>query len=472
VRFPGSSLQVLQYGIGNEGIGAVEIQLEHGVGRGWPVKERGPGGVILTGKGTQNARILMRTFIPFEEALATVLSAARPMSDESIPLEEALGRTLSGPVVANEDIPPFASSAMDGFAVRSADLLLGADRVLRISDHIAAGTASPRPLEPGCAAAIMTGAVVPPGADAIIPVERVAARIADGVRFDMVPEPGKHIRPAAEDILRGSEVFRGGERITPPILGMLATLGIDPVPVRRRPVVRVISTGDEIVTPNSQPGPGQIRNSNGPALCAQVREAGGECPGYDHALDTPDAIRACIEAGADADILVFSGGVSMGEHDHVRTVLEDMGGHLHFWQVRQRPGKPLAFGELGRQLVLGLPGNPVSSAMCFEIYVRPLIERMVGCSPSSAVPLTACLERAMPKVENLHYFARGLAWLDAEGTLKVEDSGPQGSNLYSSVVRANCIIHLPAGTARVDAGSRVEIQILPWAQLFPVGPAG
>lgn len=399
-----------------------------------------------------------------------VLSRARSTKTEQVPLVESLGRTLSGPVVAAEDIPPFASSAMDGFAVRSQDLADDSGASLRLTGHIAAGMGEVPSVEPGCTVSIMTGAVFPDGADAVIPVER--SRLLEGgrVQFDLVPQPGRHVRPAAEDVRRGSEVFRGGERITPAILGMLATLGFDPVPVKVSPRIRVISTGDEIVDPARRPGPGQIRNSNGPALAAQVQVAGGSCPGFEHVPDSPEAIRQCIEAGGDADVLVFSGGVSMGDHDHVRTVLESMGGKMLFWQVRQRPGKPLAFAELGHQLVIGLPGNPVSSAMCFEIYVRPLIERMLGRMDDATARIAAHLDRAMDKVENLHYFARGTAWVDGQGTLRVEDSGPQGSNLYGSVVRANCIIHLPVGTSRVEAGSPVKIQMLPWAGVGSAQP--
>lgn len=411
----------------------------------------------------------MRTFIPFEEALETVLSCAHPTSSETVPLSLALGRTLSSAVVSRGDVPPFASSAMDGFAVRSEDLVSDPDRTLRISAHIPAGLGEPVHVEAGCAAAIMTGAVFPSGADAVIPVERVVWQENGHVRFNMVPDPGRHVRPAAEDIRGGDQVFHGGEVITPAIIGMLATLGVDPVPVRRAPRVRVISTGDEIVPPVLTPGPGQIRNSNGPALCAQVNAAGGSCTGFEHAADTPAAIRHCLEEGGEADILVFSGGVSMGDHDHVRTVLESMGARMHFWQVRQRPGKPLAFGQLSKQLVIGLPGNPVSSAMCFEIYVQPLIGRMLQRETPAPSRLPARLGRSMDKVEQLHYFARGQVRVDAEGQLHVVDSGPQGSNLYGSVVRANCIIHLPSGTTRVEEGETVWIQMLPWGSLASVG---
>ena len=399
-----------------------------------------------------------------------VLSRARPAATEMVPLSDSLGRTLSGPIVAAEDIPPFPSSAMDGFAVRSQDVARDPSGSLRITGHIAAGMGEEHFVGPGCAVSIMTGAVFPEGADAVIPVERSRLLERGLVKFDIVPQPGRHVRPAAEDVQRGSEVFHGGEHITPAMLGMLATLGVDPVPVSVAPRVRVISTGDEIVDPALRPGPGQIRNSNGPALRTQVQVAGGRCPGFEHVPDDPKAIRKGIEAGDDADILVFSGGVSMGDHDHVRNVLESMGGKMLFWQVRQRPGKPLAFAELGHQLVIGLPGNPVSSAMCFEMYVHPLIERMLGRSELASRRLVGTLNRAMDKVENLHYFARGTAWIDEQGALRAEDSGPQGSNLYGSVVRANCIIHLPVGTSRVEAGSPVEIQMLPWARMGSTPP--
>jgi len=312
----------------------------------------------------------------------------------------------------------------------------------------------------------MTGAPFPEGADSVAPIEWVARHEHDEVTFSRAPDPGKHVRPAGEDVAARAQVFSGGERISPSILGMLASLGADPVSVTRQPRVAVISTGDEIVPASQVPGPGQIRNSNGPSLAAQVQAAGGIATGPWHAPDEPDAIRelitSCLSADQGHDVLVFSGGVSVGDHDHVQRVLNELGATISFWKVRQRPGKPLLFGSIQGIPFLGLPGNPVSSAMCFEVYVRPLLFRMLGREESPQT-VNAVLARDIRKVDGLHFFTRGIASVSDAGTLMVRDTGPQRSNLYGSVVRANCIMHLPEAGDHVPEGTLVSIEWLPWA---------
>jgi len=406
----------------------------------------------------------MRTFISFEDALNMVLASGTKAEAEHISLSMALGRTLSEPIVSLQNLPPFASSAMDGFAVIASDLAKeGA--VLNVVEHIQAGDIPQRAIKPGTCAKIMTGALFPEGADSVAPVEWVLSERGNHVSFSRAPQSGQHVRPAAEDVREGDTIFVGGEVITPPVTGMLASLGVDPVPVVRRPRVAVISTGDEIVPPHVQPGPAQIRDSNGPALRSQVLAAGGDCDRYEHAADDPAAIRLVIEENKSADILIFSGGVSMGDHDYVKSVLVDMGGEMLFWKVRQRPGKPLAFGKIGSTVFLGLPGNPVSSAMCFAIYARPLIHKMLGRERVGGQKVSAILQHDVKKVADLHHFSRGVATVGEDGTIGVSEAGSQGSNLFSSVVRANCIIHLPSGEAMAREGSRVTIELLPWANL-------
>lgn len=407
----------------------------------------------------------MRTFISFTEALDCVLSQATTTRVEHVPLSSAINRTLADPVTAKEDLPPFASSAMDGFAVRTSDFSDDAERSVQVVDHIAAGDGRSLSVQPGTCMEIMTGAPFPGGADAVIPIEWVLERDGDKARFNRIPDASKHVRPAAGDIRSGTQVFTGGERITPAIAGMLASLGVDPVPVRAQPVVRVVSTGDEIVPASADIGPGQIRNSNGPSLRAQVLEAGGACDHFEHVRDEPEAIHAVLADADSADLLIFSGGVSVGQHDHVKQVLDEMGAEMLFWKVKQRPGKPLAFGRIGSTLFLGLPGNPVSSAMCFEIYARSLIEAMLGRKTPRTPLLPAVLRKSIKKVDGLHFFTRGIATLGESGQLSVVDTGPQGSNLYGSVVLANCIIHLPETGDSMDAGARVQIQMLPWSGL-------
>ncbi len=406
----------------------------------------------------------MRTFISFEDALNMVLASGTKAETEHIALSMALGRTLSEPIVSPLNLPPFRSSAMDGFAVIASDLV-NEGAVLKVIEHIKAGDNPQRTIESGTCAKIMTGALFPDGADAVAPVEWVLNEEEAGVSFLRAPRAGQHVRPAAEDVREGDTVFKGGEVITPPITGMLASLGLDPVPVVRRPRVAVISTGDEIVPPDIQPGPAQIRNSNGPALRSQVLAAGGDCDRYEHAADDPAAISSVIESNRSADLLIFSGGVSMGDHDYVKKVLIDLGGEMLFWKVRQRPGKPLAFGTLGNAVFLGLPGNPVSSAMCFAIYARPLIHKMLGRERVGGRKLSAILQHDVMKVADLHHFSRGVAAVGADCGVSVSEAGSQGSNLFSSVVRANCIIHLPDGETMVREGSPVSIELLPWANL-------
>ena len=419
----------------------------------------------------------MRTFISFHEALATVLSAASTLPAENTPLNNALGRTLGKSIVSQGPVPPFASSAMDGFAVRSADFdsepnTDGGPKTTTLENtgHIAAGMVSSAEVVSGTCMEIMTGAPVPKGCDAVAPVEWVVSRDGDHVVFEKGPKLGQHVRPAGEDVAGGETVFSGGERITPAIIGMLATLGVDPVPVVRQPVVAILSTGDEVVSPASEPGPGQIRNSNGPSLREQAVMAGAECASWLHAPDDPAQIRSILEGQRGVDLLVVSGGVSVGDHDHVKQVLIEAGAEFDFWKVKQRPGKPLAFGRLGKTLLLGLPGNPVSSAMCFEIYGRPLIERLSGRSASGSPKLKAVLSRDIKKVDGLHFFTRAVAEVDERGVLRVADTGPQRSNLYGSVVRANCILHLPEAGGLVRSGALVEIELLPWSGLYPTGP--
>ena len=401
----------------------------------------------------------MRTFVSFEEARQTVLDAARPPQSEHVALGDSPGRTLAADIVSTEDIPPFDNSAMDGFAVRAADCRTAPVR-LRLAGEVPAGFPMEGTVEPGACARIMTGAPIPGGTDAVVPVEQTETE-GEFVRIDQAPSDGTNVRPRGGDVRSGERVLVSGSVVTPPSVGMLATLGVVSVPVAVRPAVAVISTGDEIVRPSETPGPGQIRNSNGPALAAQVVSAGGRVALVAHAPDDRSEIRRVVESATGADVILFSGGVSMGAYDYVRTELEDMGARWQFWKVRQRPGKPLIFGTMGNALLLGLPGNPVSSAVCFEAYARPLLARLLGREVILRPLVPARLSRGLGKSSGLYYFARGVAEETADGRL-VADTGPQGSNVYSSIVRANCLIHLPEEMVDPPAGTGVQIEPLAW----------
>ncbi len=403
----------------------------------------------------------MRTFISFPEARKIIMQAAPRLPGERVSLDKALGRTLAEAITSMEDVPPFDNSAMDGYAVRREDCLEVPCR-LEVTADIPAGFPINEEVASGNCARIMTGAPVPRGANAVVPVEKTRPE-GDAVWIEQRPAEHAHIRWAGEDIKSGEEVLPRGVVITPPTIGMLATLGAVPVPVTLRPRVSVLSTGDEIISPDKTPGPGQIRNSNGPALAAQVRAAGGVVQLLMHAPDDPDRLREIVEQAQESHIILFSGGVSMGEYDCVRTTLVEMGAVWRFWKVKQRPGKPMLFGNLGSTLLLGLPGNPVSSAMCFEIYMRPLLARMLQRETEFRPLAQARLVKSMTKAKGLHHFARGIVKTDeSTSELRVIDTGPQGSNLYTSVVKADCIIHLPPEMQNPEAGARVMIERLDW----------
>ena len=409
----------------------------------------------------------MRTFIPFEEARRLVLSSGRLLPEESCPLGDSLGRTVGTDIVSPTDLPAFTSSGMDGFAVRSADLE-AAGGVLRVVGHVAAGRPATGTVGEGEAMRIMTGAPVPPGADAVVPVEwtdghgTASEWTGTEVVIRQGIEGGRNVRPAGEDVSKGAVVVPAGTVVTPPVIGMLASIGMVQVPVRQRPRIALLTTGDEIVPPGEIPAFGQIRNSNGPGLAAQVALAGGVCSHVLHAPDDPEALRRAIETARDADILIATGGVSVGAHDHVQSELRASGFEAIFWKVQQRPGKPLLFGRLGSSLVLGLPGNPVSSAMCFEMYVRPLMASMMGMPDVLRKQWPGVLAERVPKAPGLHTFMRGVAAAAPDGRIVIRATGPQGSNLYSSVQHASCIVHLPAGMESADAGADVLFEWVPW----------
>jgi molybdopterin molybdotransferase len=401
----------------------------------------------------------MRELISVEEAEAIIVGKTSRCSGELVSLDRALGRTLAAPVACDMDIPPFDNSAMDGYAVRAADVM-EVPLALPVSQEIPAGVFPDRSLKPRTCARIMTGAPLPAGADSVVPIEWTQGD--DPVTFERSPAVGNAVRRAGEDVREGDIVFRGGELITPPIVGMLAAVGCARVPVVQPPRCAVITTGNELVAYDTKPRAGQIRNSNGPALAALVEAAGGTVSRAFTATDDRLSLRACLDACQPDDIVVLSGGVSVGAYDYVREVLEEAGVELHFWRVLQRPGKPLLFGTAGDTLVFGLPGNPVSSSICFDRYVRPAIGRMLGRRDLYRPIMPASLLDQIHKVKELRYFARGFLRTRDDGSLEVTTTGPQGSGIYSSMAHADCIIHLPAEDDAPRPGDMVSVELLTW----------
>ncbi|MBN4056160.1 molybdopterin molybdotransferase MoeA [Rhodothermus sp. AH-315-K08] len=400
----------------------------------------------------------METLISVEEASSRITSRIGPPVPELVPLDQALGRVLLNEVVAKESIPPFENSAMDGFAVRSGDLGPSGG-VLRIVGEVRAGQWPEALTGAGTCMRIMTGAPIPPGVDAVVPVEWTETVVGGTVRINKGIPKGRHIRGAGKDMEEGESVLASGTRISSGAVAVLATLGFAAVQVGKRPRISVVSTGDELVPVNCKPAPGQIRNSNGPSLVSRAQEAGGELSTHLHAVDEIEAVRSAVEEALEADMLVFSGGVSVGDHDLVKDVLVEMGLELDFWKVKQRPGKPLAFGVLSGRPVFGLPGNPVSAAICFEQYVRPAIWKWQGMEHDSRTKMWAFLEEDFGKPAGLHVFARGIL-SSAAGRLVVRPAGGQGSNLSMSMVRANCVAHLPEDWEEAPKGSLVEVELM------------
>lgn len=403
----------------------------------------------------------MKTFISFPEARDIVLDHLPDPREDHIALDMALGKTLARPIVAAENIPPFDNSAMDGFAVRAQDAPAPGAR-LPLTGEISAGCSDIHPLAPGACVRIMTGAPLPEGANAVIPIEVAEPHPAENsVTFLKAAIPGNHIRPSGQDMSRGRTVLKAGIVLRPADIAVLASLGQVQVPIARPPDVSIVTTGNELIEPSESLRPGKIRNANGPALAAQIATAGGQLYGQFHARDTREDVRNALETACKGDMLVISGGVSVGAYDFVKEVLEDMGLSTLFWRVRQRPGKPLVFGLLGDIPVFGLPGNPVSSAICFEAYVRPALACMLGRQGVLPGLEPAVLGKDIPKKRGLHHFVPGRAeWVDH--ALTVAPAGPQGSHIVSSLARADGLIHLPESLDGAPAGMSVSFERLHW----------
>ena len=375
-------------------------------------------------------------------------------------LHAALGRTLREPAVAKDAVPPFDNSGMDGYAVRYADCST-VPVALKIVETILAGSLPEKNVEPGSCAAIMTGAPLPPGADTIVQVEWTESAGPGLVRICRIPKKGQHIRLKGKDGKPGEHTVESGTVISPFVLGMLAAAGMENVAVGQLPRVTVVATGDELHTEGGLLPYGKIRDINGPALMAQVKTAGGQALGPYYVGDEASSILKTLSiACSGSDIVIVSGGVSMGQHDLVKDVLDDMGAEKKFWRVRQRPGGPMAFSMLGECAIFGLPGNPVSAAVCFDQYVRPYIGTMLQRSRTDRPRMTATLSKPISKKAGLHYFVRGTVRPTGSGQLTVCDSGPQASNQYSSLARANCIIHVAEDAGNLPSGTLVEIEPL------------
>jgi molybdopterin molybdotransferase len=401
--------------------------------------------------------------IAFEEARARVLDRLRPLPPRRVPLTEALGCVLAEDVAAGEDLPPFANSAMDGFALRSEDVR-GADQGspvdLRVVGEVFAGSAKLPKVEPGTAVRIMTGGPLPPGADAVVPVERTEAS-GGAVRVQLAPPERGFVREAGEDVRAGVVVLERGRPVDPAAVGMLASVGCHQVPVHPKPRVSVVSTGDELVDPGEPLGPGQIRDSNSWLLVAQAKAAGAEAFRCGRLQDDPDALRRGFAlAAAEGDFVLTSGGVSVGERDYTKRVLAELG-DVTSWRVAMQPGMPQAFGTAAGTPLFGLPGNPVSCFVVFEVLVRPALRRLAGM-PDDRLDRPRVMARLAEPVRSPAGRVSFLrVRLEAgDDALSASLTGAQGSGVLSSVVAADGLAVVPADQTELPAGAEVSVILL------------
>jgi molybdopterin molybdotransferase len=396
----------------------------------------------------------LTSLLTIEEALAAILARARRLPSEPVPLGEAAGRVLAEDARSTVDLPPFPSSAMDGFAVRAADT----PGRLPVVGRVAAGRPSAHELGTGEAMAIATGGVVPDGADAVIPVEYVVKH-DNSVEIASPVEAGAHVRPRGGDLPSGDVVLVSGTVLGPAQVGALAAAGLPDALCARRPRATVLSTGTELRSPGEPLGPGQIYESNGVMLAAALRSCGAEVVSLAPASDDEAAHRAALEQGLAADVLVTSGGVSVGPHDLVRGIEAELGVEEVFWRVAVKPGKPISFGVRGDTLVFGLPGNPVSSLVCFELFVRPAVLALQGANepgPSFELGELAAPVRRDPARDQL---VRARSRIDGDRVL-LEPLVGQESHMIARTAAADALVHAPRGTEELAAGAVVRYLVL------------
>lgn len=405
-----------------------------------------------------------------DAALELVLASFGPLSPESMPLMNAAGLVLSDDVVARDSVPPFRNSAMDGFAIRCADVA-GADWErpveLPVAAQVAAGDAVVPPLPDGHAIRIMTGAPLPAGADAVVRFEETDAAHHPGgsrrstVRVFRPPRMHDNVREAGEDIRSGTVVGHRGQVLTPPDLGLFASVGLPAVSVHRRPRVGILSTGDEVIVPGQPLSPGKIRDSNAFVLGALARRWGAEVRLHGVARDSVDDLTGRLSDARDADLIVTSGGVSLGDFDFVKDVLKAEGS-VDIWQVRMKPGKPLAFGHVGGRPLLGVPGNPVAAAVSFMLFGRPAILRMLGYTSLKPPTIEVLAGEEIDNRGHRRHFVRARLEASASGLPRAYIVGDQGAGVLTSLAAADALLIVPEERELVTPGMKLQAIRLDW----------
>lgn len=405
----------------------------------------------------------MKTMISVAEAQELVQAHAAVGAVEKVPLTKALGAVLSSPVKSQMDVPAFDNSAMDGFMLDQRATVTASPKSpvrIAVTGYQSAGPIQYPSLQSGTALRVATGAFVPPDATTVIPQELVTEE-GDTIVITAPAKVGAHIRRCAEETKRGETVLTVGTLLTPSVVGYLASLGVDEVPVYTRPRVGIVATGTELVPLGATPGPGQIYDSNSVALSAALQVDGITARTYPAVSDDPVLQKQALAlAISENDIVLVTGGVSVGRYDHVKDIMTQLEITPVFWKVRQKPGKPLVFGTRGQSLFFGLPGNPASSLVSYYEYVRPAVCQWMGIADGSLQEIVATCDQKIVKDDARAHFLR--AWLTCqEGVWRVTPREGQGSHCMRSFADANALLALPEGTATVSAGDSVRVHMLP-----------
>ena len=397
--------------------------------------------------------------ITVAEALAAIRGACTPLPDEQVPVRDAFGRVLARSLASDVDWPPFDTSAMDGYAVRLADASAPGAALAERRGLVAAGDPPGAPIAPGEAVRVMTGAPIPPGTEAVVPVEK-ARRDDRTVILEIAPAAGDHVRRRGESVVAGTALLPPGRRLSAAEVALAALAGADPLTVRSRPRIAVAVTGNELVPTSSAPGPGQLRDSNGPMLAALCRAHGAEAVASPPVADEDGPVRRLFSRDAtEEDILITSGGVSAGDLDLLPAEAERSGFEILFHGVAIRPGKPVAFGRRGDKFWFGLPGNPVSTSVCFHVFVRLALDALSGADPAGPVFVSALLTRPITsKGKRETYTDAKLSVTD--GTLRAKPIRSRGSHDLGAYARANALIRVPHGTETLAEGAVVDCLVL------------
>lgn len=405
---------------------------------------------------------MKQSLLPVNEAIKVVLDEIRPLGPERVSIENALGRILYEDIIATRDIPFTDNSAMDGFAVISEDVKEADEKkpvILKILEELPAGKVPSKKLNHGECAKIMTGGIMPEGADAVVMVEDTELIDSTRVAIKSSVDKGENVRFRGEDIKSGTKVLKAGKLLRPQEIGMLAALGRASVMVYKRPLVAVLSTGSELINIDEPMAPGKVVDSNSYTLISAIKLAGAIPLPLGIASDTEEEIKKRILNNRAVDMFITSGGVSVGEYDLVKELFKEMGCEMKFWKAAIKPGKPIAFGLLNGIPLFGLPGNPVSSFVAFEVFVRPAILKMMGHREIFRRRYNATMEVDFKNKPGRMHFVRGII-TQSDNKLKVKPSGDQGSAMISSLVAANCLIIIPAEKGDIKKGEDVEVMVL------------